>query len=162
LIQFSFPKLLGVGLFGFLFIQFLGPGKTNPPVENSQTLTVQLEVTPKVKNIIERACQNCHSYETQWPWYSNVAPVSWFVIDHVNHARREMDLSNWAQYDRNKMIHKLEEMCELVEQGEMPLSPYLWMHDEAYLAVEDVNILCEWSTAERKRLAEIDTIFLEE
>ena len=150
-------KLFGVVLFGFLFIQFLGPGKTNPPVEDSQTLMVQLEVTPKVKNILERACQNCHSYETQWPWYSNVAPISWFVIDHVNHARREMDLSNWGQYDRNKMIHKLEELCELVEQGEMPLPPYLWMHDEAYLAAEDVRILCEWSTTERERLMEIAT-----
>ncbi len=155
-------KLLGVVLFGFLLIQFLGPDKTNPPVEDSQTLIVQLEVTPQVKNILERACQDCHSYETQWPWYSNVAPVSWFVIDHVNHARREMDLSNWGQYNRNKLILKLEELCELVEQGEMPLPPYLWMHDKAYLAAEDVKTLCEWSITERERLMEIATISPEE
>ena len=60
------------------------------------------------------------------------------------------------------MIHKLEELCELVEQGEMPLPPYLWMHGDAYLAAEDVRILCEWSTTERERLMEIAVISPEE
>ena len=79
-------KLFGIGLpLAFLFIQLLGPVKTNPPFEPSRTLVAQLKVTPQVKGILERACQNCHSYETEWPWYSNVAPVSWFVIDHVDH-----------------------------------------------------------------------------
>ncbi len=156
-------KLFGIGLpLAFLFIQLLGPVKTNPPFETSRTLAAQLRVTTQVKGILERACQNCHSHETEWPWYSNVAPVSWFVIDHVDHARREMNFSNWAQYDRKKMITRLEEMCELVTEAEMPLPPYLWMHDEAHLTADDVRTLCEWSAAEQERLMEFSILSPEE
>ena len=145
------PRQLLIGIpVLFVLSQFLGPKKTNPPLDPLRGIEAQLNVTPEVSRIFKRACQNCHSHKTQWPWYSNVAPVSWFVIDNVNFARREMNLSDWAQYSQEEATHLLEEMCELVETAEMPLLPYRWMHDEAHLSEQDVSTLCEWTEAEQE------------
>ncbi len=148
-VQYRFA--IGIPAF-LILIQFLGPEKTNPPIDPLRTVQVHLKVTPEVSAVLERACQNCHSHKTVWPWYSNVAPVSWFVIDNVNFGRRLMNHSDWAQYDREEEDHLLEEMCELVTQGEMPLLPYLWMHDEAHLEEQDIRVICEWTEGERARL----------
>jgi len=56
-------------------------------------------VDPQVAGILDRACADCHSNKTRWPWYSHVAPVSWFVIDHVNHGRSHLNFSEWGRYD---------------------------------------------------------------
>ncbi|MDA2924509.1 heme-binding domain-containing protein [Acidobacteria bacterium AH-259-O06] len=136
----------------FIFIQFLGPEKTNPPINPPRTIAAHVQIPPEINAIFERACQNCHSHKTQWPWYSNLAPISWFVIDHVNFGRSHINLSDWAQYDQEKQISLFEEICEIVEKGEMPLEPYLWMHDKAHLTQQDIRAICEWTMAEQKRL----------
>src|SRR6266849_5164385 len=71
----------------FVAAQFIGPRKTNPPVNQTRTMQAHVQMTPQVAAIFDRACQDCHSHETRWPWYSQIAPVSWFVIDQVNHGR---------------------------------------------------------------------------
>ena len=72
-------------------LQFVRPARTNPAFDQSQTIHSRLQMTPQVASILNRSCQDCHSNTTRWPWYSNVAPVSWFVIDHVNHARSHLN-----------------------------------------------------------------------
>ena len=135
-------------------IQFVGPQKTNPPVVPGGGIEDHLDVGSEVGRILERACQNCHSHKTQWPWYSSVAPVSWFVIDNVNFGRRKLNLSKWDQYDGSEVAHLVEEMCELARAGEMPLAPYTWMHEESLLDEQDVKVLCEWTHGELERLAQ--------
>ncbi len=147
------PKWLLMGIPAFLvLIQWGGPQKTNPAVVPSKGIEAHLKADPEVSRILDRACRNCHSHQTQWPWYSHVAPVSWFVIDHVNFGRRKMNLSNWDQYDQEEAVHLLEEICELVETGEMPLLPYQWMHEEARLSEQDVRMICRWAQGEARRL----------
>ena len=90
----------------------MGPRKTNPPVVPAEGIEAHLKVDPEVSPILERACRNCHSHQTRWPWYSNVAPVSWFVIDNVNFGRRKMNLSNWDQYDQEETVREAREMQE--------------------------------------------------
>ena len=72
---------------GAIAIQFVRPPRTNPPIEAARTLQARLALTADETRVLERACRDCHSNETRWPWYSQVAPVSWWVIDHVNHGR---------------------------------------------------------------------------
>ena len=147
------PKWFVIGIPAFLvLIQLLGPRKTNPPVVPTEGIEAHLEVEPEISRILERACWNCHSHQTQWPWYSSVAPISWFVVDNVNFGRRTMNLSEWAQYDREETVDLLEEMCELVEAGEMPLRPYLWMHEEAHLSEQDDQMICRWAQREAQRI----------
>ncbi len=135
-----------------VLIQFVGPRKTNPPIDQAQTLEAHTEVTPGIAAILTRACQDCHTHKTRWPWYSHVAPVSWFVIDHVNHGRKHVNLSHWAEYDPEKALHQLREICEQVESGTMPIGPYLVMHPQARISDEDIRNLCEWTETERGRI----------
>ena len=77
-------------------MQLVRPARTNPPTDRPRTLFARVTVSAADRRGAERACRDCHSNDTRWPWYSNVAPVSWFVIDHVNHGRSHFNYSDWA------------------------------------------------------------------
>ncbi len=134
-------------------LQFVRPARTNPAVDQSQTIQARLQVNPQVTAILARSCQDCHSNTTRWPWYSNVAPVSWFVIDDVNQGRSRLNLSEWGRLDNRKAAKKLDDICEEVEDGAMPLASYTRIHRSAKLSPEDIKTLCEWTAAERARIA---------
>jgi len=136
-----------------LAAQLMRPAKTNPTSDPSLSIESQAQVSPAVAAIFDRSCNDCHSNKTRWPWYSNVAPVSWFVIGHVNEARGDMNLSEWGKLDRNRQRHRLEDMCEMVESGEMPLSSYTPLHPGSKLTQADVKAICDWSASERERLS---------
>ena len=137
-----------------LAIQFVGPKRTNPPIDPSRELSAHVKTPPEVAGILERSCLDCHSHQTRWPWYSKVAPVSWFVISDVNEARRHMNFSDWAKYNQQKALDRLNGICEETSEGGMPLSSYLWMHSDAKLTPQDVRTLCEWSRSAREQLAQ--------
>ena len=137
----------------FISLQFVRPNKANPPVDQSQTIESRVRITPEVAGIFERACKDCHSNQTEWPWYSRVAPVSWYVADHVEHGREDMNFSEWSTYDRERADWLLGAMCMTTERGRMPLPSYTRMHRPAKLSPSDVRTLCAWSQAERVRLA---------
>ena len=137
----------------FISVQFVRPNKTNPPVVQAQTIGARTHVTPEVAGIFERACKDCHSNQTDWPWYSQIAPVSWYVADHVNHGRKHLNFSEWSRYDREQADWLLGAMCMTAERGQMPLSSYTRLHHTAKLSPADVQTLCAWSQAERGRLA---------
>jgi hypothetical protein len=134
-------------------LQFVRPARTNPAVDQSQTIHARQQVNPQVAAILDRSCQDCHSNSTRWPWYSNVAPVSWFVIDHVNHGRSHLNISEWGRLDNRQAVKKLEEMCEEVQDREMPLESYTYIHWSAKISPEDIKTLCDWTAAERARIA---------
>jgi len=138
----------------FISVQFVRPHKTNPPVDQAQAIESHVRVTPEVAGIFERACKDCHSNQTEWPFYAQVAPVSWYVVDHVNHGRRHLNFSEWATYDREQADWLLGAMCMTATRGQMPLASYTRMHHSAKLSPADVQILCAWSQAERGRLAQ--------
>lgn len=137
----------------FTLAQLHRPARRNPPVEESHTMEHQLQVPSQVGTILDRSCNDCHSNKTTWPWYSNVAPVSWFVTDHVNHGRRHLNFSEWSGYNRRQTDNLLDAICEWVEKDRMPLDSYTAIHRNAVLSPEDKRTLCEWSRGERARLA---------
>lgn len=149
--------LLALGL-AFIVIQFFGPAKTNPPVDETKTIAAGGPMPTEIAIVLERACYDCHSNQTRWPWYSNVAPVSWFVIGHVNDARKHLNFSEWATYNPKRMKRKLEEIKEEVEEGAMPLPSYLPLHPDAKLSPADVQALGTWANAERERLVQADSL----
>ena len=137
----------------FILIQLKRPGRTNPAVDEAQTIEAHTQITPEVKDILGRSCNDCHSNKTVWPWYTNVAPVSWWIADHINEGRQNLNLSEWAKLDRDRQDRKLRQICDEVEDGVMPLSSYLPMHPKARLSDQDKKILCDWTAAERERLS---------
>ena len=133
-------------------IQFARPERTNPASDPSAALTAPVEVPAEVNAILDRSCRDCHSNETRWPWYSNVAPVSWWVIDHVNHGRSHFNFSEWAKYNSEEQRNLLKQSCELTRKGAMPLPSYLRMHAAA-MSAQEVQTLCEWA---QRRLSTLD------
>jgi hypothetical protein len=148
----KFLKLAAISLAAlFISVQFVRPNKTNLPVNQSRAIESHARVTPDVAAIFERACKDCHSNETKWPWYARVAPVSWYVAEHVEHGRAEMNFSEWSAYDRKQADWLLGAVCMTAERGRMPLPSYTRMHPAATLSRADVQTLCAWSRDERGR-----------
>ena len=138
----------------FLGSQMVRPAKTNPAVDQSRTLQSHAQMSPEVAAVLKRGCGDCHSNETVWPWYSDVAPVSWFVIDHVNHGRRHLNFSDWTRYDRQEADELLGDIAKTVRAGAMPLTSYTLLHPQARLTQSERNVIIDWAQAERTRLAD--------
>lgn len=137
-------------ILGAIGIQFVRPARTNPIVDPARALVARIDVTPEAGAILDRACRDCHSNDTRWPWYSSVAPVSWFVIDHVNHGRRHFNYSDWAQYAAEDADRILVNTCAFARKDSMPMPSYLLMHREARLSDADVTALCDWTETVRR------------
>jgi hypothetical protein len=140
-------------LIGAFAIQLARPARTNPATASDRTMTAAAHLTPEADAVLVRACRDCHSNDTRWPWYSNVAPISWFVIDHVNHGRRHFNYSDWAQYDPDQRSRLFKEICEQTRKGEMPMTSYLWLHPDARMTDTDVAALCDWTERARRDTA---------
>lgn len=136
----------------FVAVQFKRPARTNPPVDESQTIYARTQMTPQVAAILDRSCKDCHSNKTVWPLYTNISPISWFVTDHVDVARKDLNFSEWGTYDQRRQEKRLQQMCDLASDGAMPLSSYTPLHSGSKLSPEDVKTLCAWTEAERARL----------
>ena len=139
-----------LGFFGLVIgIQVIRPARTNPPVDQSHTLEAVVFVPPRVESILQRACSDCHSDLTRWPWYSNVAPISWFVIDHVNSGRRHANFSEWLRRDTKNPAEytreRFQAICRQVETQNMPLTSYLLLHRAARLSQSDIETICQWT-----------------
>lgn len=130
--------LLGVVVV-FAAIQFVPVDRSNPPV------TAEVPASTEVRAILRRACYDCHSNETVWPWYSKIAPVSWLIARDVHKGRAELNYSTWDRYSTKEQIKKLKESWEEVAEGEMPLWFYLPIHRDAVLSSEDKSALRHWA-----------------
>jgi len=133
------PRWFAVGAIVILVVlQFKPVGRSNPPVKTD------IGTSAEIKEILRRACYDCHSNETRWPWYSYVAPASWFVAGHVDHARGHLNFSEWPVFDMEEQEHLFEEMWEVMSEGEMPLKSYTLMHRDARLSDTEREVLLQW------------------
>lgn len=126
------------------------PDRTNPP--STPGASLMQKTPPEVTAILNRACRDCHSNDTRWPWYTNVAPMSWLVVNHVTHGREHFNYSQWTSIDEDEQDKLLGGMCSLAERGRMPLPSYLLIHRDAALSPADVKTLCDWTEKMRDML----------
>lgn len=141
----------------FLSIQLVQPDRTNPTVDDSKTIQAHLSVPPEVKSILDRACQDCHSYNTQWPWYSYVAPVSWLTASDVKKGRTSLNFSTWGEYKRRRQLNKLDQIAQAVNEDAMPLKPYRLMHPGAVLTKQEKDLVVQWAEKQHSQLVESDS-----
>jgi hypothetical protein len=137
----------------FLGIQFIRPNRINPSINKNETLENVVSVPADVQKIFNRSCNDCHSNNTNYPWYSNIAPISWSVVDHIKDGREELNFSKWGTYSDQRKERKLEEICEEIRERHMPHNQYLWIHWDAQLTDSDIKIICDWSKKEIIQLA---------
>jgi len=139
----SMTRALLAGIALLVLIQFVPVDRTNPPS------TAPFDGPAEVRTILERACYNCHSNQTEWPWYSRVAPVSWLVAHDVYDGREHLNFSEWASLSPDERSEHREEIWEEVDEGGMPLWTYLLLHSEARLSDAERTTLQLWSLEDR-------------
>ncbi len=130
--------VVGLGVV-FLALQFVPVDRVNPPVG------LNVDAPGEVEAVLRRSCYDCHSHETRWPWYSRVAPLSWWIAEHVEHGRGDLNFSQWPVFDFVEQGIALEDIEQQILKGEMPLSSYLILHPEARLSDEDRQRLLDWA-----------------
>lgn len=121
-------------------IQFIPVDQSNPPVEND------LFASNEVKDILRKACYDCHSNETNWAWYTKVAPLSWLTTSDVNRGRKHLNFSEWGNLRASEQEKIKEEIWEEVREETMPLWQYRIMHPSTKLSIEEKNLLRSWAT----------------
>jgi hypothetical protein len=149
-------KVLGVGLWVLAigFAAMPGSHPAGPRANPAAVLNARTEVPGQVMSTVRRACFDCHSNETRWPWYSAVPVVSWLIERDVMAGRGQMNFSRWAQYNPFDRADMLDKVCGLATSRKMPPLPYRVLHSDARLSDTDVAELCAWSRQEATRLVE--------
>lgn len=138
-------KILGMLLVAiFIVLQFFGIDKTNPEFEKGLDLIVMEEPSVEIAQMLRSACYDCHSNETNWPWYSNIAPVSWMLEQHVEDARDNVNFSFWGEFEAEDKVYVIEKMIEEIEEDQMPLPAYLIAHSNAKLSDTQKQLLIHW------------------
>lgn len=133
-------------------LQFFQIDKTNPAVDESKDFLKTQNTPEEIASIIKTSCYDCHSNESKYPWYSNVQPAGWFLKDHIDEGRRELNFSTFTDYELKRQDHKLEECIEYIEKDEMPLGSYTLVHREAALTEAQKNTLIEYFKSVRTKL----------
>lgn len=156
-----FRRILMFLIVAFVAIQFIQPGKNNQSMDMSNDITTVVNVPDTVQKLLKRACYDCHSNFTNYPWYSNIQPVGWWLKDHIDEGKGHLNFQEFALVkanDRYKTValrqdHKLEEVEETVESGEMPLKSYTFIHTESKLNEEQQKLILSWVDSARIQLA---------
>jgi hypothetical protein len=141
-------KYLGyIILATFILIQFFRPKSNANTVVATNQIQAAFAVPNDVDVILKKACNDCHSNNTKYPWYSNIQPVAWWLNDHVVDGKKHINFDEYASYKLRKQYHKFEEIIEQVEANEMPLSNYTLIHSEAKLNANEKIALTNWAKA---------------
>jgi len=122
--------------------QFIRPEQTNPPIDPARAIVAQPGLTSHQVAVLERACNDCHSNASRWPWYTEVAPLSWLWASGVKHGRKALNFSEWAGYSAEQQKSLLALSCQDAKQGRMPMSAYVALRPEAKLSAPDIEALC--------------------
>lgn len=132
-------KKNGIIILVLVGIQFIRPDKNQ-----SDNQINKIEVSTEINQILAASCYDCHSNKTNYPWYNSIAPVSWFLANHVNEGKEHLNFSEWKNYNTKQKNHILEEIKEVLEEHEMPLKSYLLIHEEAKLTSNNVEKILKW------------------
>ncbi len=139
-------RIAGLGLLLALVAwQFVQSPRNTGVAEGPSSIVAIHPVPTEVHRILTRACYDCHSNSTKYPWYAAVQPVGWWLNRHVTDGRTELNLSEFAAYSPKRAMRKLNNVAEEVQDGHMPLKSYLLLHGEAKLTDADIALLAGWA-----------------
>ncbi len=134
--------ILVIALIALVILQFFRPEKNSGGYESVGPFEFETKPSAKVAAILKESCYDCHSNQTQYPWYSEIAPVSLWLEDHIEEGKEHFNVADWESYSVKKKDHKLEELFEMVEEGEMPLQSYTWVHGN--ISEAERKLLLQW------------------
>jgi len=135
--------ILLLGLVALVVMQFIRPEKNQSGYDSVAVFESETKPSDAVRAILKESCYDCHSDHTRYPWYAEVAPISYWLADHVEEGKEHFNTSEWESYSIKKKDHKLEELMEEVEEGEMPLESYTWTHGG--LTEDQRELIVQWA-----------------
>ena len=147
-------KILLVVFIVLVAIQFIRPKKNIHPGVQTAGISALYAVPADVDTILVKACRDCHSNNTRYPWYNNVQPVAWFLANHVTNGKKSFNLNEFASYPVARQYDKIKEIRKQIDDGNMPLSSYTLIHTDARLTGAEKNTLIDWSGNIRKQMEE--------
>jgi len=136
-------KIFIVLLVALIAIQFVRPTK-NTSGEKSNDVSTKYIMSDTVRLVFDKACADCHSNNTKYPWYASIQPLGLWLDHHVDEGKGEFNINEFAAYRAGKQNHKLKEVIEQIEEGEMPLNSYTLIHKEAVLSEKEKATLINW------------------
>ena len=140
-----FKKILLVLLSGLVIIQFVHPARNKADGIQPNAIGNVYPIRDDVKSILAKACNDCHSNNTRYPWYSKIQPVHWWLNNHVKEGKAHVNYDEYTNRPLRYQYHKMEETIEMVKEGHMPLKSYLWIHKDAKLTQDEKDKITNWA-----------------
>lgn len=151
-------KKIALGILAILvLIQFIKPTQNLAEGVQPNAIGNKYPMPDVVKNALAVACNDCHSNNTRYPWYSSIQPVSWYLANHVNDGKRHLNFDEFLTYEPKRMDHKLEELIESQEEGWMPISSYTLIHKDAVLTSDQRKAIVDYAKSVRAQVGYVPT-----
>jgi hypothetical protein len=149
-----FKKILFIGLIIFLLMQLYQPAR-NISLEQDLTadFTKVYNVPKSIETILRTSCYDCHSNNTNYPWYTNIQPVGIFMGNHINEGKEDLNFNEYGNYSKRKQLSKLKAMNEEIKENEMPLASYTLIHKNAILTTSQKQEVINWIQKTRDSLS---------
>ncbi len=132
-------------LIGLIVIQFFQPEKNQGSVSGESDLLTIVSIPDSLAVLLRKACYDCHSNHTTYPWYNNISPFSWYISKHVKDGKADLNLSLFGTLDKASKIGALSDIYDAVESGTMPLQSFMIIHNDAKLSGDEIEAICDWA-----------------
>lgn len=137
-------RILWVLVVLLVLIQFYRPARNIADKQDANAIELHYNVPPHVGALLRTSCYDCHSNNTQYPWYNNIQPVASWLNSHINDGKRHLNFDEFNTYPEEKQKKKFKQIAETIKDGEMPLSSYTLIHRNAKLTEADKKTLIDW------------------
>ena len=148
-----YKKILPAVLIVFIAIQFIQPAHNSSVQELPTDITKTIRVPDTVLNIFKKACYDCHSNNTRYPWYVYIQPTGWIMARHIRNGKDNLNFSDFGSYSQRKQANKLRAIETSIKEGSMPLPAYTIMHSDAKLSAEDKKLITDWASVAKDSLS---------
>lgn len=138
-------KIFIVLVIGMVIIQFIRPARNTSIAVTADDMNVIYPIPDSVNQVLQKACYDCHSNNTRYPWYANVQPVAWWMNDHITEGKKELNFSEYGKRTLPKRAKKLKKLAKEVQEGGMPLDSYTWIHKDAVLTDREKKMIIDWA-----------------
>lgn len=146
-------KIAGILLIGIIIvIQFFQPERNKGTNDPATDLLQVVTIPDSLSAILMNACYDCHSNRTDYPWYSYISPVSWYLEKHIRAGREELNLSHFGNLEKVEKIGMLADICDVIDDGSMPLKSYSMIHRHARIDPAEGEAICNWTESEALRI----------
>ena len=142
-----FKKIMLVLLVALVVIQFIRPEKNKAEDPQPGYIGNAFAIPADVKIILAKACNDCHSNNTNYPWYANIQPVYWWLNSHIVNGKKHLNFDEYTNKNLRYQFHKMEETIDMVKEGAMPLNSYTWIHTDAKLTATEKSKLTDWANS---------------